>query len=74
MQSWEDPIADARTSTSSANAPAVFIDPLTTEKREQAEDSALGSGTVAVAPWRALKEVLIAFGWMIKKSSIAGLT
>ncbi|MDE0250996.1 MAG: ribonucleotide-diphosphate reductase subunit beta, partial [Gammaproteobacteria bacterium] len=49
MQSWEDPIADARTSTSSANAPAVFIDPLTTEKREQAEDSALGSSTVAVA-------------------------
>ena len=27
MQSWEDPIADARTNTSSVTAPAVFVDP-----------------------------------------------
>ncbi|MCY4642170.1 MAG: ribonucleotide-diphosphate reductase subunit beta [Gammaproteobacteria bacterium] len=49
MQSWEDPIADARTGTSSANAPAVFIDSLALEKREQAlGNSALGSRSAVV--------------------------
>ena len=48
MQSWEDPIADTRTGTSSANAPAIFIDPLALEKRGRTlENPALGSGDAA---------------------------
>ena len=33
MQSWEDPIADTRTNTSSVTAPAVFVDPQVLDAR-----------------------------------------